>query len=121
MSIVREVVHNALLVKTTSNQKGFQMLKVTIPSTDVRNMTGIGKASLKPYDLNFQTGYVYTADKQGNLNPFPEKIELMLDKNPKTGFVESYPVGDYMLAPASIYVDRGGNLAIRPQLLPIKK
>lgn len=96
------------------------MLKITVPSTDVRNMQGIGKASGKPYDLNFQIGYVYTCDKAGNMNPFPEKIELMLDKNPATGLVASHPVGDYVLSDNSIYVDRGGNLAIRPQLTPIK-
>jgi hypothetical protein len=94
------------------------MIKVTIASTDVRNQSGIGKASGKPYDMNFQTAYVHTMDKACNVNAFPEKVELVLDKNPVSGAVISYPVGEYLMAPSSIYVDRSGNLALRPLLVP---
>jgi hypothetical protein len=94
-------------------------IKITIASNDVRNMKGIGKVSQKPYDLNFQTAYVHTVDKSGNSNPYPEKVELMLDKD-GNGNVLAYSVGDYDLAPASIYVDRQGNLALRPLLKPFK-
>lgn len=95
------------------------MIKITIASTDVRNMKGIAKASQKPYDLNFQVAYVHTCDKQGNANPYPEKTELMLDKDEK-GSPISYPVGDYTLAPASIQIDRMGNIELRPVLTPLK-
>lgn len=95
-------------------------IKITVASNDVRNMKGIGKVSLKPYDLNFQTAYVHTVDKQGNANPYPEKIELMLEKD-QVGNPLAYSLGDYELAPASIYVDRLGNLALRPLLKPFPK
>jgi hypothetical protein len=96
------------------------MVKISITSSDVRNMKGIGKTSLKPYDLNFQTAYVHTCDKSGNANPYPEKVEMMLEKDPANGAVMSYTVGDYELAPASIYVDRQGNLSLRPLLHKFK-
>lgn len=95
------------------------MIKITITSTDIRNMKGISKTSQKPYDLNFQTAYVHTWDKQGHANPYPEKTELMLDKD-TNGLPVSYPVGDYTFAPSSIQIDRMGNLDLRPVLTPLK-
>jgi hypothetical protein len=95
------------------------MIKITIASTDVRNQSGIGKASNKPYDMNFQVVYVHTVDGQGNTNPFPEKVELVLDKD-SSGKVISYPVGEFFMADSSIYVDRSGNLALRPRLMPAR-
>jgi hypothetical protein len=97
------------------------MTKITIASSDIRNMKGVGKLSQKPYDLNFQTAYVHTSDKAGHLNPYPEKVELMLEKDSSTGAPISYAVGDYVLADSSIYVDRQGNLALRPVLLAARK
>ena len=95
------------------------MIKITITSTDIRNMKGLAKASQKPYDLNFQVCWVHTCDRQGNANPYPEKTELMLDKDDK-GNVISYPVGDYQLAPSSIQIDRQGNMDLRPVLVGLK-
>lgn len=96
------------------------MIKVTIASTELRNMKGVGKASGKPYDMDFQTAYVHTLNKQGQPHPFPEKIELIVEKG-SDGIPAAYPIGDYTLHPSSFYVDRGGNLAIAPRLAAIKK
>ena len=93
-------------------------LNVTVASSDFRNMKGVGKVSQKPYDLDFQTIYVHTSDKAGNVNPYPEKVEIMVEKGANGPLV--YPVGKYILGHASIYVDRGGNLAIRPVLTAVK-
>ncbi len=92
------------------------MIKVSVTSTDVRNQSGNAKASGKPYSLNFQTVYFHTVDRHGKPNPFPEKAEIILDKN-EHGAALFYPVGEYVLAPESIYVDRSGNLAIAPRLV----
>jgi hypothetical protein len=102
-------------VNRTCNAKNI-MIKVTITSTDVRNMKGLGKVSQKPYDLNFQTMYVHTVDKMGNTNPYPEKTEIILDKDPNSGAALFYPAGEYVLSPASIQIDRMGNLDLRPVL-----
>lgn len=95
------------------------MIKVSVTSTEVRNQSGNAKASGKPYSLNFQTAWVHTYDKHGKPNPYPEKVEVILEKD-KDGAALFYPAGDYTLDPASIYVDRSGNLAISPKLTPIK-
>jgi len=92
------------------------MIKVSVTSTDVRNQSGTAKATGKAYSLDFQTVWVHTSDRSGNPNPYPEKVEIILEKN-KDGAALFYPAGEYMLAPNSIYVDRSGNLAIAPRLI----
>jgi hypothetical protein len=94
------------------------LIKVTVPALPVRNMKGIGKTSLKPYDFNIQTIYCHTADQLGNALPFPEKSELMLDSDQAP-----FPPGEYTLLPNSLYVDRQGRLAVAPKLtkfVPVK-
>lgn len=92
------------------------MIQVSVTSTEVRNQSGNAKASGKPYSLNFQTVWVHTYDKSGNKNPYPEKTEIILEKN-EQGAALFYPVGEYTLAPGSFYVDRSGNLAVSPKLI----
>lgn len=95
------------------------MIKVSVTSTEVRNQSGNAKASGKPYSLNFQEVWVHTSDRKGNPNPYPEKVEVILDKN-EQGAALFYPAGEYTLSPNSIYVDRNGTLAISPRLVPVK-
>lgn len=95
------------------------MIQVSVTSTEVRNQSGTAKASGKPYSLNFQTVWFHTVDRQGVKNPYPEKAEIILEKN-EQGAALFYPVGEYTLAPQSVYVDRSGNLAIAPRLVPLK-
>lgn len=95
------------------------MIQISVKSTDLRNQRGTAKASGKAYDLNFQTVWAHTSDRAGNPNPYPEKVEIILEKN-SDGAPMYYPVGEYTLAPNSIYVDRSGNLSITPRLLPLK-
>ncbi|EJE52912.1 Helix-destabilising protein [Acidovorax sp. CF316] len=95
------------------------MIKVSVTSTDVRNQSGTAKASGKAYSLNFQTVYFHTHDRTGKPNPYPEKVEIILEKN-EQGAALFYPAGEYTLAPESIYVDRTGNLAISAKLNPVK-
>ena len=95
------------------------MIQVSVTSTEVRNQSGTAKATGKPYSLNFQTAWFHTVDRQGVKNPYPEKAEIILEKN-EQGAALFYPVGEYTLAPQSVYVDRSGNLAIAPRLVPLK-
>ena len=96
------------------------MIKVSVTSTEVRSYSGNAKASGKPFTLNFQTVWVHTSDRQGNPNPYPEKVEIILEKNTE-GSALFYPIGDYQLAPNSIYVDRNGNFAVAPRLVALPK
>lgn len=94
-------------------------IKVTITSTDVRNQSGTSKTSGKPYNLSFQTMWVHLSDKAGNANPYPEKVETILEKN-EAGAALFYPIGEYVLADSSVYIDRQGNWALRPVLVSPK-
>lgn len=96
------------------------MIKITVPSLPIRNMSGLAKATQKPYNLDFQTIYCHTMDKQGNPLPFPEKSEVILEKGPD-GLPMAYQPGEYQLAPTSLYVDRQGSLAVAPKLIPLKR
>lgn len=91
------------------------MIRFTVPALPLRQMKGIGKTSQKPYDFHVQTVYVHTVDLEGKPSPFPEKTELSHDK-PE----DAYAPGEYQLAPASIYVDRMGRLAIGAKLVALK-
>jgi len=92
------------------------MIKVTVAQSTVRELSGVGKTSGKPYSMRFQTAYAHTVDKEGNTPPYPEKIEIILDKDQP-----AYAVGDYQLHPSAVYVDRDGKLAISPRLAPLPR
>lgn len=94
------------------------MIKITVPSVMTRNQAGIAKTSGKAYNMDFQTVYAYVIGKDGKVAPFPEKTEIILDKD-NHGIPISYPVGEYQLSPASLYIDRTGNFAVAPRLVPL--
>lgn len=91
------------------------MIQISVKSTEVRNQSGNAKASGKPYSLNFQTVYAHTYDRNGKPNPYPEKVEIILEKD-SNGAPMFWPLGEYTLAPESVYVDRSGNMAVSPRL-----
>lgn len=95
------------------------MIKVSVTSTEVRTQSGNAKATGKPYSLSFQTVWFHTYDRSGKPNPYPEKVEIILDKNDQ-GAPLFYPVGEYTLAPESVYVNRSGDLSLSPRLVALK-
>jgi cytochrome c biogenesis factor len=95
------------------------MIKVSVMSTDVRNQSGVAKASGKQYSMNFQTVWLHTYDQHGKPNPYPEKAEVILPKN-EQGAALFYPVGDYTIAPESLYLDRSGDIKLNIKLVPLK-
>lgn len=95
------------------------MIKVTVTSTEVRHQAGNSKSTGKPYSMSFQTVWMHTYDRSGQPNPYPEKVEIILEKD-KDGAALFHPAGEYILHPSSIYVDRTGNLAVAPRLIAAK-
>jgi len=94
------------------------MIQATVTAAEPRNMQGIGKTSGKPYNLFFQTVYFHLTDKAGNPQPFPEKTEIILDKD-EVGNPKVYAPGKYLLHPSSLYIDRSGSLAVAPRLVAV--
>lgn len=95
------------------------MLQISVTSTEVRNQSGNAKLTGKPYSLNFQTIWVHTVGKNGVKNPYPEKTEIILEKD-ANGAALYYTPGEYTFAPESIYIDRNGNVALSPRLVALK-
>lgn len=94
------------------------MIKITVLSTNLRENQGVSKLG-KPYHMYFQTGWAFTFDKlTGLVNPYPEKIELILETDKVTKHPTVYAVGDYELHPASIFVGQYG-LEVAPKLVPL--
>lgn len=95
------------------------MIKVTVNAVSVRTQSGISKTTQKPYALDFQTVYVHTHDRNGTPHPYPERAEIILDRNDQ-GISTPYPVGEYTLAPHSVYIGRRGDWEVSPKLVPIR-
>lgn len=88
------------------------MIKVTVESIEVTQREGQTRNN-KPFPRE-QTIYVHLHDKDGKLQPHPTRAKLTLWDG-----VEPYKPGPYILAPQSVYVDRYGNPALAPKLVPV--
>lgn len=96
------------------------MIKITVTSAAVRRQQGVSKGTGKPYDMSFQTVWMHTYARDGQPNPYPEKVEVILDKD-QDGAALFYAPGEYQLHPSSIYVDQRGNVAVAPRLVALPK
>jgi len=94
------------------------MIKVTVTDPTVRNQNGVSKTTGKPYDMNFQWVWLHLFSRSGQPDPYPTKLEVILDKDPKDGAALFYAPGEYALHPSSIYV-ADGKLAVAPRLVRV--
>ena len=95
------------------------MIKVIVTDAGFRTQEGVSKTTGKPYALHIQNVYAHVLDKDGRPQPFPQRVEILLDKD-QSGKPQPYEVGEYVLSPSSLYVDRRGGLQIAPRLTPVK-
>jgi Helix-destabilising protein len=95
------------------------MIKVTVHSAELRHIHGNAKATGKPYSMFSQVVYFHTLGRDGNPNPFPEKGEILVEKD-SVGQGIPYAPGDYLLHPNSFYVGRNGALEVAPKLAVAK-
>ena len=96
------------------------MIRISVTSTEVRNQSGIAKTSGKQYSLNFQTVWFHLCDRHGVADPYPTKVEIILEKDASGAALFNAP-GDYQLSPSSIYVDQNGKLAISARLIALHR
>lgn len=90
------------------------MLKVQIESTFIKPKNGTSAKTGKPYSIREQEAWAVCYGKDGKPYPHPQRVVLTLDDDQP----EAYPIGAYILDPASIYIDRFGQFAIRARLRP---
>lgn len=92
------------------------MLKVTVASAALDNIAGISKISGKPYSLFKQTVYFHTVDKDGVELLYPEKGNLLVERDAQ-GNGLAYAPGIYDLHPSSFKLDRNGSLEVATRLV----
>jgi len=90
------------------------MLKVQVETTVFNLKQGTSAKTGKPYSIREQEAWMFGYGRDGKQQPHPQKIKITLDddQNP-------YEVGTYQIDPASLYVDRFGQVAIRVRLRQI--
>lgn len=91
------------------------MIRIIVSKQTVRNLDGVSKTTGKEYHLRIQEAWAYPVDEEGNCDPFPQKFEIMLDRDQP-----AYAPGEYTLHPSSVYMSREGKLALSPRLAPVK-
>lgn len=90
------------------------MLKVTVETEAVDVKNGTSAKTGKPYSIREQEAWILMYGKDGKPYPHPQKFKLTLDDDQE----KPYPLGQYILDPASLYIDRFGQIAIRARLRP---
>lgn len=95
------------------------MIKVTVSTTDMNHVKGTSKTTGKTFDFHTQTVWYHTVNTDGSSNPYPEKGEVIIERDKTTLIATPYSAGDYTLHPGSLYLDRNGRLAVAPKLRPL--
>lgn len=90
------------------------MIKIVVSSPDIVERKGVAKVSGKDYHLRIQTAHAFTIGLDGVIAPFPDKFEILLDKDQLP-----YAAGVYQLSPSAVFVSREGRMEIRPRLTPV--
>lgn len=88
------------------------MLKVSVETEFVDTKSGTSAKTGKPYQIREQEAWMYGFNRDGSPQKHPQKIKLTLDDDQERG----YPIGQYTLDLASLYVDRFCQVAIRARL-----
>lgn len=90
------------------------MIKIAVTSPSIVERKGTSKTSGKDYHLRIQTAHAFTISEDGIVAEFPDKFEILLDKEQVP-----YARGTYTLSPSACFVSRDGRLDIRPRLVPV--
>lgn len=90
------------------------MLKIQIETMVVDTKNGTSAKTGKPYSIREQEAWAYTFDRNGTQHPHPQRVRITLDDDQ-----QPYTIGTYTIDPASIYVDRFGQMALRLRLKPV--
>ncbi|NJD23900.1 MAG: helix-destabilizing protein [Betaproteobacteria bacterium] len=92
------------------------MLKISVETSAFDLKQGTSAKTGKDYRIREQEAWAYTFDRSGKPNKHPIRVRLTLDDDQ-----DPYQIGEYELDPASLYVDRFGQLALRARLRPVIK
>ncbi|BCX89517.1 hypothetical protein MIN45_P1890 [Methylomarinovum tepidoasis] len=91
------------------------MIEIEVKSSHVETRT-VRPRNGDPFDVYEQEAYARTYGPDGKPRPYPERIRIALESTSSP-----WPVGTYILHPASLYVNRFGDLSISRQIRLMKK
>lgn len=92
------------------------MIYVEIKNATVNTRTNPPESATK-WTIHEQQGWAHLYDRDGSKRPFPELINIRIDKPD-----QAYPLGVYMLQPQSIYKNRYNSLTLgNPVLLAVER
>lgn len=86
------------------------IIEIATQSVDTRS--GTSKRTGQPYTIHEQEAYLHQQGK-----PYPTPMKLTVETNQANGMPMAYAPGKYALSPDSFYIDRFGNLAVKPVLI----
>lgn len=90
------------------------MIRIEIKDQTVSTRNGNTRG--RDWTIRSQDAWAHTHSRNGNLNPYPEKISINLEDGQAP-----YAPGHYTLAPQSLYVGDFGRLSLgRPVLSPVQ-
>lgn len=89
-------------------------LKIEVKTTEVHTKSGIAAKTGKPYSIREQEAWAYTTDRNGQPNPYPQRIRVTLDDEQTP-----YPVGLHTISPSSFYVGQFDQMMFRVRLQPL--
>ena len=91
-------------------------IRVQISNPEPRPFKGVSKTSGKPFSMTFQEAWFFLYSRDGSLDPYPTKTEIILPDGKGDSPSLPYQVGEYLLHPSSFYIDRKGDFAVAPRL-----
>lgn len=88
-------------------------LRIEIKHPNYTEISGTSKAG-KPYTMRKQPGYAYTYDKAGMPNPYPELIEINLERDQPAFAPGFYTVSDTCFFVGDFHQLSIGRLVLTP-------
>lgn len=83
------------------------MLKISVKSDIIETVQYRNKTTGNPATLRLQTVFIYMPNSQGVVDGTYDKISMPLNEAQAP-----FPIGDYQLSPACLYLDRNRRLAV---------
>lgn len=91
------------------------MIKIEVSTSVFDQKQGVSARTGKPYSIREQEAWAYLSDRDGKLQPHPQRIRITLADGDAP-----YQPGMYQLHPSSIYVGDFSQLNIRARLRPMQ-
>ena len=105
-------------VVTPTERQGADVIKIEVKSSDIATRNVVAKTGSRAgqaFQIRNQIAYAYVIGLNGDVAPYPEKIELRLDDQQPP-----YPPGMYTIDPGCLYVGKFSALTLGPvRLRPV--